>query len=146
MAARKALGVQALLLWPIGPRGAPALGVVMLGVSDPTQEKTALAALAQEAADLCLIIVQRARSAEAQALAASVYQALGEAIVVASAAGEIQALNPAFQQLTGYRTEAFDGGFVLDTRISGNHNSGHEYGTALPEDDRWALVEYLKTL
>jgi diguanylate cyclase (GGDEF)-like protein/PAS domain S-box-containing protein len=106
MAARRALGVQTLLLWPIGPRGTPALGVVVLGVSDPTQERTALAALAQEAADLCLIIVQRARSAEAQALAASVYQALGEAIVVASAAGEIQALNPAFQQLTGYRSEA----------------------------------------
>jgi hypothetical protein len=27
----------------------------------------------------------------------------------------------------GYRTEAFDGGFVLDTRITGNHNSGHEF-------------------
>lgn len=27
----------------------------------------------------------------------------------------------------GYRTEAFDNGFVFDTRITGNHNSGHEF-------------------
>lgn len=36
--------------------------------------------------------------------------------------------------------------WVLDTSVTGNHNGGHEYGTALSEDDRWALVEYLKTL
>ena len=27
----------------------------------------------------------------------------------------------------GYRTEAFTNGFLFDTRISGNHNSGHEF-------------------
>ncbi|HYI03015.1 di-heme-cytochrome C peroxidase [Hyalangium sp.] len=36
--------------------------------------------------------------------------------------------------------------FVLDTRAVGNSNRGHEYGVTLPEEDRWALVEYLKTL
>jgi hypothetical protein len=36
--------------------------------------------------------------------------------------------------------------WVHDTTLTGNHNSGHEYGTALPEDDRLALLEYLKTL
>lgn len=36
--------------------------------------------------------------------------------------------------------------WVYDTALTGNHNSGHEYGTALPDADRWALVEYLKTL
>ena len=56
----------------------------------------------------------------------------------------------------GYRTEAFDGGFVLDTRISGNHNSGHEFragprgngviGRLLQPEERWALLEYLKVL
>lgn len=30
--------------------------------------------------------------------------------------------------------------------ILGNYNSGHDYGTSLTEEDRWALVEYLKTL
>ncbi len=35
--------------------------------------------------------------------------------------------------------------FVVDP-ASGNGNGGHEYGTALPERDRWALIEYLKTL
>ena len=36
--------------------------------------------------------------------------------------------------------------FVLDTSIPGNSNRGHEYGVALSDADRWALVEYLKTL
>lgn len=36
--------------------------------------------------------------------------------------------------------------WVFDTAMTGNHNAGHEYGTILAEDDRWALLEYLKTL
>ncbi len=36
--------------------------------------------------------------------------------------------------------------FVFDTRVTGNSNRGHEYGVTLSEADRWALVEYLKTL
>jgi len=36
--------------------------------------------------------------------------------------------------------------FVVDTRVSGNSNRGHEYGVTLPDADRWALVEYVKTL
>lgn len=35
--------------------------------------------------------------------------------------------------------------FVADP-ASGNGNGGHEYGTMLPEADRWALIEYLETL
>ena len=36
--------------------------------------------------------------------------------------------------------------FVVDTTLVGNSNRGHEYGTALDDADRWALVEYLKSL
>ena len=39
-------------------------------------------------------------------------------------------------------------GFAVDTRVAGNSNQGHEgaaYGTKLPEADKRALVEYLKT-
>jgi NB-ARC domain len=42
--------------------------------------------------------------------------------------------------------------FIFHTRendgkpIAGNSNAGHEYGVDLPDDDRWALIEYLKTL
>ncbi len=36
--------------------------------------------------------------------------------------------------------------FVFDTRVTGNSNRGHEYGVTLPDEERWALVEYLKTL
>ncbi|MFW5425934.1 MAG: di-heme-cytochrome C peroxidase [Methylophagaceae bacterium] len=42
--------------------------------------------------------------------------------------------------------------FLFDTTLKGNSNSGHEYGTgyygkpALTEQERWALIEYLKTI
>ena len=36
--------------------------------------------------------------------------------------------------------------FVFDTSLTGNSNAGHEYGTSLGEEERWALLEYLKTL
>ncbi len=35
--------------------------------------------------------------------------------------------------------------FVVNPN-NGNDNTGHEYGTSLPDADRWALIEYLKTL
>lgn len=56
----------------------------------------------------------------------------------------------------GYRTEAFTSGFLFDTRLTGNHNSGHEFragkhgngviGRLLQPEERWALLEYLKVL
>lgn len=37
--------------------------------------------------------------------------------------------------------------FPYDTSLSGNLNSGHDYGAAsFNDDDRWALIEYMKTL
>jgi hypothetical protein len=35
--------------------------------------------------------------------------------------------------------------FLYDTAQPGNSNSGHEYGTSLPDPDKDAIVEYLKT-
>lgn len=52
----------------------------------------------------------------------------------------------------GYVSEPREGAFYFDTSLLGNSNAGHEYGTAydelpeLSEADRWALLEYLKTL
>ena len=37
-------------------------------------------------------------------------------------------------------------GFRYDTTVAGNGNQGHEFGTDLPEQEKRALVEYLKTL
>ncbi|WP_053094186.1 di-heme-cytochrome C peroxidase [Cellvibrio sp. pealriver] len=34
----------------------------------------------------------------------------------------------------------------FNTQLPGNSNAGHEYGTQLSEDERWALVEYVKSL
>jgi mono/diheme cytochrome c family protein len=36
--------------------------------------------------------------------------------------------------------------FEFRTEVPGNANTGHTFGVDLSEDDRWALVEYLKTL
>jgi len=37
--------------------------------------------------------------------------------------------------------------FLLETQIEGNRNIGHEYGASqFSDDDRLALVEYMKTL
>mgnify|MGYP001806388443 FL=1 len=44
----------------------------------------------------------------------------------------------------GYVTN--EGGTTYDTTKAGNSNAGHEYGAALSDEDRWALVEYLKSL
>lgn len=59
-------------------------------------------------------------------------------------------------QHLGYRPEAFSNGFEFDTRITGNHNSGHEFragergngviGRLLQPQERWALLEYLRVL
>lgn len=37
-------------------------------------------------------------------------------------------------------------GTAFDTRLRGNGNGGHDFGTALPDADKAALLEYLKTL
>ena len=36
--------------------------------------------------------------------------------------------------------------FLFDTRLRGNGNRGHTYGVQLPESDKRALIEFLKTL
>jgi hypothetical protein len=44
----------------------------------------------------------------------------------------------------GYVATPADGDFIFDSTLPGNHNSGHEYGTAISEPDRMDLLEYLK--
>lgn len=43
-------------------------------------------------------------------------------------------------------TAAERAGSRHDTRLRGNGNGGHDFGTSLPEADKAALIEYLKTL
>jgi hypothetical protein len=55
----------------------------------------------------------------------------------------------------GYRGDRIAGGFTFDTRIPGNANTGHEFadrpgekgviGRALRVEERYAIIEYLKT-
>lgn len=46
----------------------------------------------------------------------------------------------------GYVSEETPGTSLFDTRLPANSNQGHIYGTDLSEAERWALVEYLKSL
>lgn len=36
--------------------------------------------------------------------------------------------------------------FLYETGSPGNGNEGHEFGTALSDEEKWALIEYLKTM
>jgi hypothetical protein len=56
----------------------------------------------------------------------------------------------------GFEYAEFDGTFLLDTTKPGNSNEGHEFrdgptgkgviGPAFTDEQRWQLIEYLKTL
>ena len=46
----------------------------------------------------------------------------------------------------GLSTEQVSGAFPFDTTRPGNSNAGHSYGTTLKEDQKRALLEYLKCL
>jgi len=56
----------------------------------------------------------------------------------------------------GYDTSELKGGFLFEAKNTGNSNAGHEFkdgprgsgviGPSLSPDDRWALIEYLKSL
>ncbi|MGE0606553.1 MAG: di-heme-cytochrome C peroxidase [Pirellulales bacterium] len=47
-------------------------------------------------------------------------------------------------QNVGLKSDA--GAFEFNTELPGNRNTGHYYGTNMGDDDRQALIEYLKTL
>lgn len=59
-------------------------------------------------------------------------------------------------QRAGFVTDRFAGGFLFDTRITGNGNRGHEFrdgcrsegviGRYLEPEERYALIEYLKVM
>lgn len=51
-------------------------------------------------------------------------------------------LRPAAERPAQWRR----GDFLVDTTVRGNGNGGHEFGVTLPEADKAALVEYLKSL
>jgi hypothetical protein len=46
----------------------------------------------------------------------------------------------------GFDTAKYDGGFQFDTTLPANSNAGHTYGTQLSDGDKWALIEYLKSI
>ncbi|HYE35436.1 di-heme-cytochrome C peroxidase [Methylocaldum sp.] len=49
-------------------------------------------------------------------------------------------------EAVGFESRRGPQAFRFDTRLPGNLNSGHDYGTGLTDNERWDLVEFLKTL
>lgn len=46
----------------------------------------------------------------------------------------------------GVDQAAADNNFLFDTTKAGNRNTGHEFGATLSDEQRWQVIEYLKTL
>lgn len=49
----------------------------------------------------------------------------------------------------GFDTTSGSSDFILDTTLPGNSNAGHEgpgFGTNLTDEEKWALIEYMKSL
>lgn len=46
----------------------------------------------------------------------------------------------------GFESGPSPGAFKLDTRLAGNSNAGHTYGTQLTDAQKWDLIEFLKSL
>lgn len=46
----------------------------------------------------------------------------------------------------GYVSDRENQTFLFDTTLPGNSNAGHEYGTDFTNDERWDLIEFIKTL
>lgn len=46
----------------------------------------------------------------------------------------------------GFKTDASEGSTLLDTTLLGNSNEGHDTYGLFTEEERWQLVEYLKSL
>lgn len=68
-----------------------------------------------------------------------------------------QLLQPSAQRVKSFQvgSREFDpvnvgfdstGGFNFDTTLPGNLNAGHDFGTKLSDDEKWALIEYMKSL
>lgn len=58
-------------------------------------------------------------------------------------------------RVLGFKSERFSGGFEFRTNVTGNSNAGHEFrdgprgrgviGPLLTDEERWAIIEFLKT-
>jgi mono/diheme cytochrome c family protein len=46
----------------------------------------------------------------------------------------------------GFTSTESPGAFKLDTRLEGNSNAGHTYGTQLTDAQKWDLIEFMKSL
>lgn len=46
----------------------------------------------------------------------------------------------------GFDTAASPGSFLFDVSLPGNSNAGHAYGTQLSDEQKWELIEFMKSL
>jgi diguanylate cyclase (GGDEF)-like protein/PAS domain S-box-containing protein len=82
-----------------------ALGVCAFYWTQPAIPDTADIELMREAAQLAALAIERKSTENELQIAASVHEAISEAIVVTDAEDRIIAINPAFTQVTGYTSD-----------------------------------------
>jgi len=92
-----------------GGLGKTSCELMLLPVGHQPQLVVRIASVAERAEQACRMVLfditEQKKSEEELQLAALVYRAIGEAIMVADAANQIIAINPAFTELTGYSAE-----------------------------------------
>ncbi|HEX8961491.1 MAG TPA: EAL domain-containing protein [Rhodocyclaceae bacterium] len=87
---------------PIVGMGGRTLGVCAFYWTQPSVPDAADIELMREAAQLAALAIERKSTENELQIAASVHEAISEAIVVTDAEDRIIAINPAFTQVTGY--------------------------------------------
>ncbi len=94
--------------------------------------------LIHKAARLAALVIERKRTENALQIAASVYQAIGEAITITDANNRIIAINPAFTLLTGYTAQEAIGKTPILLK-SGRHDAQfyRSMWKALETTGRW---------
>jgi len=123
---------------PILALNGEVLGVFAFYWKQPAVPDTGDIELMHEAAQLAGLAIERKRTDNELRIAASVHQAISEAIAVTDADNRIIAINPAFTQVTGYAShEAI--GQTSNLLKSGRHDLPfyHEMWHALETTGRW---------
>lgn len=90
---------------PLCSMNGEVLGVLACYRQSPHDLDSNHVALMQETVQLAALVIERKRTENELQIAASVHQAIGEAITVTDSDNRIIAINPAFIQLTGYTSQ-----------------------------------------
>ncbi len=142
-------------LYAIAASGGHTLGSLAVRIQESTSSSDILALCIQHATDLAALAIERHRIHREQKLAAMVFRAVGQAIIITNAALNVVSVNPSFCSLLGYSEEevigskpslltaaVHDEGFYLEMwqRLQ---QSGHWSGEVVDRRKNGELVTFL---